>query len=138
MSFSALAGIDLNGDGFNTDYVPGTTRNVFNRGRDEEMVALVNAYRASRPPNALNPRGLAPIDPSQFDTNEFFSVDLRVTKVFPLSERQRVEVIAQVFNILDRKNLLAAWTTNALSNVFGTSSSAGPMRQAEVAVRFAW
>jgi hypothetical protein len=63
---------------------------------------------------------------------------VRATKVFPLSDRQRVEVIAQVFNLLNRKNLLAAWTTNALSNVFGTSSSAAPMRQAELAVRFAW
>jgi hypothetical protein len=138
MPFSALAGIDLNGDGFNSDYVPGTTRNVFNRGSDEDMVALVNAYRASRPPNALNPRGLGPIDPGQFDTNEFFSLDVRATKVLPLSDRQRIEVIAQVFNLLNRKNLLAAWTTNSLSNVFGTSSSAGPMRQAELAVRFAW
>jgi hypothetical protein len=41
-----------------------------------------------------------------------------------------------VFNILNRKNIIAAWTTNALSPAFGTSTSAAPMRQAEVAVRF--
>ena len=55
MPFSALAGIDLNGDANNTDYVPGTTRNVFNRGKAEAL-ARVNAWRASQPPNALNPR----------------------------------------------------------------------------------
>ena len=44
MPFSALAGRDLNGDGSNTDYVPGTTRNQGNRDLD---LALVNAWRAS-------------------------------------------------------------------------------------------
>ncbi len=138
MPFSALAGIDVNGDANNTDYVAGTTRNMFNRGNNAEALALVNAWRASRPPTALNPRGLAPIDESQIDTNEFFSVDLRVTKAFPLGQRQRVEVIGQVFNLLNRTNLLPVWTANALSNVFGTISSASNMRQAEVAIRYAW
>jgi len=138
MPFSATAGIDLNGDGTVNDYVPGTPRNVFNRGKDAEMMALVNAWRALQPPNALNPRGLGPIDASQINTNEYFGLDMRVTKAFPLGGRQRVEVIGQVFNILNRTNLLAAWTTNALSSVFGTSSSAANMRQAEVAVRFAF
>jgi hypothetical protein len=138
MPFSAIAGIDLNGDASVNDYVPGTTRNVFNRGKDAETMALVNAWRALQPPNALNPRGLGPIDASQIDTNEYFGLDMRVTKAFPFRDRQRVEVIAQVFNILNRTNLLAAWTTNVLSNVFGTSGSVANMRQAEVAVRFAW
>ncbi len=138
MPFSAIAGIDLNGDNNVTDYVPGMTRNVFNRGNDAEMVALVNAWRALQPPNALNPRGLPAITADQIATNEFFSVDMRVTKSIALSNRQRVEVIGQVFNLLNRKNLLGAWTTNALSNVFGTTSSASNMRQAEVAIRFAW
>jgi len=138
MPFSAIAGIDLNGDNNVTDYVPGTRRNVFNRGKDAEQLALVNAFRALQPPNALNPRGLAPLDASQIDTNEFFSVDLRVTKAFTISARQRVEVIAQAFNILNRTNLLPVWTTNALSDVFGTITSASNMRQAEVAVRFAF
>jgi hypothetical protein len=138
LPFSALAGIDLNGDANNTDYAPGTTRNVFNRGTNAEALAQVNAWRATRPPTALNPRGLAPIDESQIDTNEFFSVDLRVTKAFVVSDRQRVEVIGQVFNLLNRTNLLPVWTNNSLSNVFGTITSASNMRQAEVALRFAW
>ena len=138
MPFSALAGIDLNGDANNTDYVPGTTRNVFNRGDHAGAMAQVNAWRAQQPPNALNPRGLAPLDASQIDTNEFFSLDLRVTKAFVISNRQRIEVIGQVFNLLNRTNLLPVWTTNALSPAFGTITSASNMRQAEVALRFAW
>ena len=49
---------------------------------------------------------------------------------------RKVEVIGQVFNLFNRKNLLAAWQQNALSPAFGVSSSAANTRQAEVAVRF--
>lgn len=128
MPFSALSGIDLNGDAANTDYVPGTTRNVFNRGNDEAAMGLVNAWRATR--------SLGPLPASQIDTNEYYSIDLRMTKAFQVRSQQRVELIAQVFNVLNRTNLLQAWTTNALSPAFGTSVSASNMRQAEVAVRF--
>ena len=40
MPFSGRAGRDLNNDGATTDYVPGTTRNMGNRGLD---LTLVNA-----------------------------------------------------------------------------------------------
>src|SRR5262245_460251 len=127
MPFSAIAGIDINGDGNVTDYVPGTSRNVFNRGNDADMLALVNAWRGV---NALGP-----INPT-FSTNEFYSLDLRGSKAITLTGARRVEVIAQVFNVLNRKNIVGLWTTNALSPAFGTSVSAAPMRQAEIAVRF--
>jgi hypothetical protein len=129
MPFSATAGIDINGDGNITDYVPGTSRSVFNRGNDAEMLALVNAWRATN--------SLAPVNPA-FSTNDFYSLDIRGSKAITLSGARRVEVIAQVFNILNRKNILGAWTTNALSPAFGTSVSASNMRQAEVGVRFAF
>ena len=127
MPFSATAGIDINGDGNVTDYVPGTTRNVFNRGRDADMLAAVNAWRAVN--------NLAAINPS-FSTNEFYSLDIRASKAITLSASRRVELIAQVFNLFNRTNILAAWQTNALSSAFGTSVSAAPMRQAEIAARF--
>jgi hypothetical protein len=130
MPFSAIAGVDLNGDGAITDYVPATTRNVFNRGKDTEMLATVNAYRATA--------GLSPIAASQISTNEYYGLDVRASKAFPVSAGRKVEVIAQVFNLLNRTNLLALWTTNARSSAFGTSVSAANMRQAEVAVRFSF
>src|SRR5262245_48059340 len=129
MPFSAIAGVDLNGDAAVTDYVPGTTRNVFNRGKDAEMMALVNAYRA-----ANNLPGLLV---SQVDTNEFYALDLRASKSIRVSNDRRVELVAQVFNLLNRKNLLAGgWVTNVRSSTFGTSVSAAPMRQAELGLRF--
>ena len=130
MPFSAIAGQDLNGDANVTDYVPGTTRNVFNRSDEAAALAAVNAYRATR--------NLAPIPESQIDTNEFYGLDMRASKAIRISSTQRLELIAQVFNLLNRTNLLAAWQTNALSSSFGVISSAANKRQAELAIRYAF
>jgi len=130
MPFSAIAGVDLNGDANITDYVPGTTRNVFNRGTDADMMALVNAYRATI--------GMAALPVSQINTNEYYGLDVRASKSIRLSTDRRVELVAQVFNLLNRTNLLAAWTTNARSNAFGSITSAANMRQAELALRFSF
>jgi hypothetical protein len=120
--------VDLNGDANITDYVPGTTRNQFNRGDERAALDAVNAYRA-----ALN---MTPIPPSQIDNNDFYGVDLRASKAVRLTANQRVELVAQVFNLFNRKNLTAAWQTNARSSSFGIISSASNMRQAELAIRF--
>jgi hypothetical protein len=130
MPFSAVAGIDLNGDANITDYVPGTTRNVFNRGNDTAMLAAVNAYRAAA--------NLPALSESRISTNEYYGLDVRASKSIPLSSSRRVELIGQVLNLLNRTNLLAAWQQNALSPAFGVSSSAANMRQAELAIRFAF
>jgi len=61
---------------------------------------------------------------------------VRASKSLRLSADRRVELVAQVFNLLNRTNLLAAWTTNARSTAFGTITSAANMRQAELALRF--
>jgi hypothetical protein len=129
MPFSAVAGVDVNGDGNVTDYVPGTTRNAFNRGNDAQSLAAVNTWRAVN--------NLAAISPT-FNTNEFYSLDLRASKAIPLSSGRRVELIGQVFNVFNRTNIVPAWTTNALSPAFGTSVSAAAMRQAEIALRFTY
>jgi hypothetical protein len=131
MPFSAIAGADLNGDANVTDYVPGTTRNQFNRGSEAAPLAAVNAYRATR--------NLAAIPESQIDTNEFYGLDLRASKSIRLTQTQRVELVAQVFNVFNRTNLTpgaAGWQTNALSASFGTLTSALNKRQAELGIRF--
>jgi hypothetical protein len=131
--FSARAGVDLNGDGAVTDYVPGTTRNVFNRGNDPEMLALVNTWRASR--------GLAPIAESQIMTDEFQRFDVRVSKQVSLGGGRRAELIAQVFNLFGTDSFgvgATPWQMNATSNSFGTLNTVYPRQQAELAVRFVW
>jgi hypothetical protein len=131
MPFSAIAGADLNGDANVTDYVPGTTRTQFNRDSQAAALAAVNAYRAIR--------NMAAIPESQIDTNEFYGLDLRASKSIRLTQTQRVELVAQVFNVFNRTNLTpgaAGWQTNALSASFGTLSSALNKRQAELGIRF--
>jgi hypothetical protein len=131
--FPARAGIDLNVDGAVTDYVPGTTRNVFNRGNDPEMLALVNTWRASR--------GLAPIAESQIMTDEFQRFDVRISKQVSLGGARRAELIAQVFNLFGTDSFgvgATPWQMNATSNSFGTLNTVYPRQQAELAVRFVW
>jgi hypothetical protein len=126
--FSAVAGIDINGDSAVTDYVPGTARNVFNRGNNDAEMAFVNTWRA------LN--RLAPLPASQIDSNDYYGLDLRASKQLAIGGGRRLELSLNVFNVLNRTNLLAAWQTNALSPAFGTIPSAADMRQAELGVRF--
>jgi hypothetical protein len=131
--FSARAGVDLNGDGAITDYVPGTTRNVFNRGNDAQMLALVNTWRASR--------GLSAIAESRLMTDEFRRVDVRASKQVPLGGGRRADVIVQVFNLFSNDSFgpgAAPWQLNATSNAFGTINTVYARRQAELAVRFVW
>jgi Carboxypeptidase regulatory-like domain len=129
MPFSAQAGVDLNGDGVNTDYVPDTSRNISNR-ENSRMLQAVNAWRASR--------GFAAVPELQIDKNDYNSVDLRVSKSMSLGGRRKVELIGQIFNIFGRDNLQAAWVTNALSNQFGQIRQAFNRQQGEVAIRLAW
>jgi hypothetical protein len=130
MPFSATAGVDLNADANITDYVPGTTRSAFNRGDNEQLMALVNTWRTSR--------GLAALPLSQIDTNEFASLDVRVSKAFSLRGRHTFELMAQVFNLLGRDNLQPSWSTNALSNAFGRIQQALNRQQAELVIRYAF
>ena len=124
---SALAGLDLNGDGSVTDYVPGTSRNRFE-------LAAVNAWRA------LN--RLAPISADQFDSNRFNSFDARVSKAIRLGDGRKLELIAQIFNVFGTDNLLppgaGSYVENALSDAFGRILSAQPKQQGEVAIRYAF
>ena len=129
--FNSTAGRDLNRDGAaGTDYVPGTTRNMGNRDT-ARMLELVNAWRGQN--------GRAPIPASQIDTNEYRRLDLRASKSLALGSERRLELIAQVFNVLGRDNLGgvgSGWVTNALSDSFGRLLASQDNRQAELAVRF--
>ena len=135
MPFSARAGADLNRDGVtvngqHTDFVPGTTRNVFNRGDNTALLAIVNAYRAA------NGRGAIP--ESQLDTNGVKRLDVRLSKAVRLGANQKIEFIAQVFNVLGSDTLggiAQGWQENALSDSFGRITTVLPRQQGELAVR---
>ncbi len=130
LPWSATAGRDLNLDSFNTDLVPGTTRN--SGSRDLNLTA-VNAYRT------LN--GLAAISEADIDSSRISIMDLRVSKAIRFGER-KLEFLAQAFNLLNTTNLQAQFGSgrvgNALSNTFGRITSARPSRQVELAIKAVW
>ena len=129
MPFSARSGRDLNNDGATTDFVPGMSRDTFNRGNNEALLQVVNAYRAAN--------GRAPISASAIETNEYNRVDVRASKAVQMGVR-KLEFIAQVFNLFGRDNLGVAgtWQENVLSDSFGRLLEVQPRQQAELAVRF--
>jgi outer membrane receptor protein involved in Fe transport len=129
LPFNAVAGRDINGDGFVTDYVPGTSRNQGGRNLNLEAV---NAWRTAN--------GRPTISASQIESTRFNSVDARVSKSFTVGGTRKLELLAQVFNLLGTDNLDAPFTggrvTNALSDTFGRILTARPRQQAELGVRF--
>ena len=131
LPWTATAGRDLNRDTFNTDLVPGTTRNSGSRNLN---LAAVNAWRAQN--------GLAPIAESQIDSSRIDILDARLSKRFTLGGSLKLELLAQAFNLLNAKNLQAQFgsgrITNALSANFASIVSARPNRQGELAVRVIW
>lgn len=131
LPWSATAGRDLNRDGFNTDLVPGTTRNSGSRNLNLDKV---NAWRQ------LN--GLLPLDFSQIDSSAINMLDARLSKNFALKKSLRMEVMVQAFNLFNQKNLQGQFTggrvSNALSSQFGRIVTARPGRQVELAVKFNW
>ena len=130
MPFDALAGRDLNLDGANTDYVPGTTKAMGNRDNGK-MLTAVNAWRAQN--------GLKAIEASQIDSNRYSRVDVRLSREFQVGADRRIDLIAQVFNVLGTDNLQDigdSWVSNALSDSFGRLLTARARQQAELALRF--
>ena len=127
--FSALSA-NFSADG-QQQYVPGTSRNQGNRDLN---LAAVNAYRA------LN--DLGPIPASQIQTDRYSSLDIRFGKAVRLSGQARLELLAQVFNILGKDNLNAPFSggqvTSALSSSFGEILTAKNRQQVELALRLAW
>lgn len=127
--FSAYA-TTFSADG-QQQYVPGTSRNQGNRDLN---LAAVNAYRAQN--------GLGPVSADQIESDRFSSVDVRFAKAIVLGGQTKLELIAQVFNILGTDNLNAPFSggqvTGAVSPSFGQILTAKNRQQAELAVRIVW
>ena len=131
LPWSATAGRDVNADGFNTDLVPGTTRNAGSRDLD---LATVNAWRAAN--------GRTAIAESQIESSRINLLDMRASKAIRFGGSTKIDLVAQVFNLFNTDNLQAQYgggrVTNSLSDTFGRITTARPGRQAELAVRLVW
>jgi hypothetical protein len=112
---TALVGsADLNGDGINGDFLPGTKRGSL--GRDvstvQELNAFVRSCNTSTGGTILPRGGRAPFlleipDYVRFG-DSFMSQDLQLSKVFTFSEKYKVEASVQVFNIFNVSNLVGS------------------------------
>jgi hypothetical protein len=126
-----------NNDNLTTDYVPGTTKNEHNVSR---LLAQVNSWRITQPqPKPNQAENLLPIPQSQIQSSFYNQLDMHINKNIHLSERYRLQVIGQLFNVLGTDNFGGVGSTqqaNASASSFGTISSALPRQQGELALRF--
>jgi hypothetical protein len=110
--FSAfVSGIDFNGDGTQSDLLPGARVNQFNRGLGkDDLVRLVARYNQDFAGRLLPSGQLAPslTLPAHFSFGDnFFTQDLRLSRTFPLrTERVRLVLFGEVFNLLNTANLV--------------------------------
>ena len=120
---------DLNGDGTTQDSLPGTNRGSFGRDVDvsrlNELIGSFNSQLGNFTPaaqalinsglftadqlrtlgatiNAGNPISMAPAD--QVPLDSFSSTDIRVSRVFNIGERVKIEPMVEVFNIFNVGN----------------------------------
>ena len=106
-----VKGIDFNGDGTQDDLLPGTKVNQFNRGLGKDDLALLVAQynqQFAGKPTASNPFAPRLTLPANYSFNDnFFTQDLRLSRTFSLgSERVRLVLIGEVFNLLNTANLV--------------------------------
>jgi hypothetical protein len=109
----SVSGVDLDGDGLDTAFLPGW-RIPDRKPSREKLEAAVNAWNSAYPdlPNGQRPRTsrnqvipkLALPSTYSFGEN-FFSQDLRLTKSFVYRERYKLSVFGEGFNIFNIANL---------------------------------
>jgi hypothetical protein len=115
--FSAyLGGVDIDGDGTSNDLLPGSTVGAFGRSLDAaDLVRLVNTYNEVRG----TPLPAITLPPTFAFGDAFCTLDVRFTRSFGArAGRLRVEAIAEVFNLFNRRNY-SAYDGNLLSPTFG-------------------
>ncbi len=121
-----VGGIDFNGDGTTGDLLPESTVNAFNRGLDpadlERLVAQFNQNYAGTldGKNAVIPKLTLP--ERYWLSDNFHSMDLRLTRSFLWGERWRLSLIGEVFNLYNAANLLG-FSGDLTSPAFGQATS---------------
>jgi hypothetical protein len=109
----SVSGVDLNGDGADTAFLPGWTTPDRNPTK-QKLEAAVAAWNAAYPdlPNGQRPRTsrnqvIPKLSlPSDYSFGEnFFSQDLRLTKMFVFRETYKLNVFGEAFNIFNIANL---------------------------------
>jgi len=127
LPFNTGTSFDLDGDGYTGDLPPGVTPRS---GCRDLNLDAVNAFRAGR--------GLGAV--SSVECPGYANLDLRFSKSFRFLDTQRVEFIAQLFNVFNRANFDSP-IGNPTSGIFGQTYQLlpninAPSRQVELALRY--
>jgi hypothetical protein len=129
MPVQAGAGLDLDGDRSATgDRPPGLAITV---GRDnvEESLRIINEFRA-----ALT---LPPVNPDLLRLDPYRSLDVRLSKVFQVRARQRLELTLEAFNLTNHVNYNSTSVNRNLnSTAFLERRTARDARQIQWGVRY--
>jgi hypothetical protein len=104
-----ISNVDLDGDGINTLILPGGTFNGFGpRYGADTLRRLVNEFNATLA-GKLTPRGqVIPVItlPTKIDNGDMFiSQDVRLTRNVKLTEKLRLQLIGEAFNVFNVSNL---------------------------------
>jgi Carboxypeptidase regulatory-like domain len=121
-----LSGLDFNGDGTTDDLLPGSKVNEFNRGLGKaDLQRLVNDFNqnyAGKVDAHGTPIPLVTL-PAHFEFGDpLVTQDLRLSRTFSLRERLQLEMIGEVFNLLNIANL-SGRSGDLLSPGFGQPRS---------------
>jgi hypothetical protein len=121
-----VGGIDFNGDGTADDLLPGTTMGAFNRGLGTaDLVRLVDQFnQTSAGTTDSHGRAIPHLNlPGQYALDDNFdSLDLRLSRQLIFSERWRLSIIGEVFNVYNKANL-TGFTEDLTSPAFGQPTS---------------
>jgi hypothetical protein len=108
------------------------TRRGATTASNATVLQKVNEWRAVR--------NLAPIPASQLQSSDFNRFDIRVSRSINIGGTRSVDLVAQVFNVFGRDNLVGGTgggaVNTATSNAFGKYTIAAPRQDAEVGISF--
>ena len=125
---AANSGLDLDGDGASNDRPPGLPVTV-GRGDPERDLQMINDFRAAR--------ALAPFTMDVLKLYSFKSINLRATKVLPISAGRRLEFFLEAFNITNFVNRTGGGSNIRLAT-FGIPTGATDARQMQWGARFSF
>lgn len=126
--YRIVAGVDLDGDGTTIEDRPEGL--ALNQGgtASEANLAIINAFRQGR--------GLSTVTLDQLGKRyNYVNLDARLTKIVRLGGKRSFELMAEVFNLLNRTNFSTPNGT-LTSATFLEVSSAADNREAQLGIRF--
>jgi hypothetical protein len=146
---------DLDGDGITEDPLPGTNRGSFNRDvkNGAALNTLISGFNSQIASGTLTPAGRAlvtaglfteaqlkalggtynfgeaiPLAPAnQVGLDSFFNTDVRISKVFTIKERVRIQPMIEIFNLFNIANFdppgnrLDSFLSGAAGSINGTT-----------------